>query len=1043
MTTVLENDDEFARNLPRRIIVSASAGSGKTTELTRRMVQFLLSPSLPSNGLRNILAITFTNNAALEMKHRVLETLKRVSLGQRDQLTDLSSLLSYGEEELKQHAAFLVDQLLEEYSDVHIQTIDSFLAKVFRASALEFGLTPDFEIVLSSDQLLREAFENMARDVTPGSASAALFEDLTMLALSTRSGSRKFIWNPYEDLYTTVRGIYGRIMQYASPVRLQDHTRAIRQAAQQVAAEILSLEASILRMRLVPKYLDKAVEAARSMDLQALGTVTVAEVPFKVSGLSSEVRDRAEKATRKIVKRIWKLQAKLLRLAALQHYQSYAAAFSHLEQHLLAVRQERGVVDIAEISRGLARYVQRDVVPEVYYRLGEDLRHFLIDEFQDTAPIQWRSLEPLIENALAERGSLFVVGDTKQSIYMFRGADWRIMQKLQTRSVFPMAPPDVRELKWNYRSGEKIVAFSREVFQKIVPAVSKHEGHMISGLAHFVQDVPPHLKGKGHVEVHFVPRDADAVVPPEKELLLKIIADCRSRGYALREIAVLTPKNQHVVEVSSWLNEQGIEFISHSSLDIRTRKVTSELLSLLRFLDSPVDDLAFVTFLLGDILGRALERAGIVVAAGELRGFVRQWSDIRSSPAPAYRLFRDTYPQIWERYFQRLFALVGYLSLYDLTAEIFKVFTVFDTLPEEEAALVKFLEVVRNMEEGGSNSLKEFLQSSGESSDDGSWDIDVPVDANAVQIMTTHKAKGLGFRVVVALLYDSARPTDPLYVAETSGGVELLHLTKQAENVEGLAELYREKVQREEADLLNQLYVLFTRAQEEMYVLCVEGPKAELSKFLPRSGYEPTDVRPGVQKARATEERHAPLLHDHTSLPMKSEIRTMLAPEETARGEFVHEVLARIEFLDVDLLRQVKEAVDVCKMRSGEAPGCDPESIAGTLQKFLGLAPVREFFSRKEGRQVMNEQEFVDRSGRLFRMDRVVVDTETVTVIDYKTGDDAPGYQAQVVTYMHILQDLFPGKSIRGTLAFVDRLLLKEVGAENTVVPWDEDPWNS
>jgi len=79
----------------------------------------------------------------------------------------------------------------------------------------------------------------------------------------------------------------------------------------------------------------------------------------------------------------------------------------------------------------LSQYINEFKVPEIYFRLGEKIHHFLIDEFQDTSPIQWSNLKLLIENALSENGSLFVVGDTKQAIYSFRGADYRIMNELE------------------------------------------------------------------------------------------------------------------------------------------------------------------------------------------------------------------------------------------------------------------------------------------------------------------------------------------------------------------------------------------------------------------------------------------------------------------------------------------------------------------------------------------------------------------------------------------------------------------------------------
>ena len=101
--------------------------------------------------------------------------------------------------------------------------------------------------------------------------------------------------------------------------------------------------------------------------------------------------------------------------------------------------------------------------------MGDTVFHYLIDEFQDTAPVQWEALKPLLAEALSKQGSVFLVGDTKQSIYAFRSADWRIMKNLMETVVFPSAPPDVRALGINYRSFEQILEFDKTVFQSIVP----------------------------------------------------------------------------------------------------------------------------------------------------------------------------------------------------------------------------------------------------------------------------------------------------------------------------------------------------------------------------------------------------------------------------------------------------------------------------------------------------------------------------------------------------------------------------------------------
>jgi ATP-dependent exoDNAse (exonuclease V) beta subunit len=147
------------------------------------------------------------------------------------------------------------------------------------------------------------------------------------------------------------------------------------------------------------------------------------------------------------------------------------------------------------------------IVPDIYFRLGDRIDHYLIDEFQDTSPIQWTNLRPLIEESLSRGGSFFVVGDTKQAIYGFRDADFRIMKGLEEGwERFPSAEIRVEELRKNYRSGEVLLDFVKRVFQ----SESEYtETAKLSGLNEFHQDVIADNKGAGYVEYVLLDKQAD------------------------------------------------------------------------------------------------------------------------------------------------------------------------------------------------------------------------------------------------------------------------------------------------------------------------------------------------------------------------------------------------------------------------------------------------------------------------------------------------------------------------------------------------------
>ncbi len=620
----------------------------------------------------------------------------------------------------------------------------------------------------------------------------------------------------------------------------------------------------------------------------------------------------------------------------------------------------------------------------MYFYLGDAILHYLIDEFQDTAPIQWEAMKPLFAEALSKKGSLFLVGDTKQSIYAFRHADWRIMKNVMETIVFPSAPPNVKELEINYRSFERILDFNKTVFHDIVPNVVEGKAPHASGLSSFKQQVKEDNEKKGYVEVVVFEKDEEK--EPDRSKILEIVTDCKKRGYRYGDITILTAKNKNVIAVSGWLNSKHIPFISHSSLDIRGQSITGEIIALLSFLDSPIDDLAFTTFLLSGIFHRVLGADGRLLSKEELASFLvqAQKSNHKSS---LYSSFRTHYVDVWKKYFDELFHVVGYLPMYDLVSHIYKQFRLFELAPEEEGTLARFLEVMKNFEETGQNNIKDFLAFAEEEGDDSEWNIAVPRGEDAVSVMTIHKAKGLDNRVIIVLLVDSKQRADNLFIEDNEEGVRLVHITqKDAEYNDALQDLYRERRFERDVDNLNKLYVAFTRAKEEMYVINVKNEWAdEPSKYLPQSGFDPTE-KPKVTKWVEKRELKAELHHSSICQPAEIVSPERLALYERRRGEAIHDVLSRIKFVDTEIKKCISLLVQ--EIAGSWMEPVDAARIQSLVLEFLRLPEIEPFFTEKEGRNILNEQEFVSPDGRLFRMDRIVVDTDSVTVIDFKTGDD-------------------------------------------------------
>jgi ATP-dependent exoDNAse (exonuclease V) beta subunit len=386
-----------------------------------------------------------------------------------------------------------------------------------------------------------------------------------------------------------------------------------------------------------------------------------------------------------------------------------------------------------------------------------------------------------------------------------------------------------------------------------------------------------------------------------------------------------------------------------------------------------------------------------------------------------YTAFREHFAFLWDEYFEHLFNVVGYLPLYDLLSESYKIFDVFRTSPTEEAALVKLLEVVKTFEREGSNTIKDFLEFSDDDSPDEVWKIDVPKNIDALQVMTVHKAKGIEFPVVIVILHDQLIRGSGTILDEDEDSVWLLKVSKQmGENVEILGEMLEREKFKDTVDALNKLYVAFTRAEKEMYVVGVyKKERKEPTRFLPEHGYEPS-AKPVVHAAASKSETVLEPFHHTARKALGVQTYRSIGMQETKRGDFVHRILSHIDYAAADLNAQI----DAVLLRvQGEVRFEHPfDKMNSTLAEFLSDANVHGYFIYKEGRTILREQELTNRYGELYRADRVIVDAARVTVMDFKTGSDENenDYIQQVSNYMAMLGEIYPEKKIDGVIAYVD-----------------------
>ena len=236
--------------LPSATILTASAGAGKTYALTHRYVQILLSNKIPHNALQNVLAITFTNNAASEMKQRILTLLKLAAFGDGNTLHELGDRLSLEHADIQSKSTRLIDEILDNFSDFQVKTVDSFMSTVFKSSSLEYGYHPDYEILLGADRIFDLAFDIFSKNVKENTTEAGVVENIIELITENRKAESNFVWNPYRDIAGQVKKIYTAIAGQTKPLSSRNSSVDSVALREQIKLQALKVETLIKKFGL-------------------------------------------------------------------------------------------------------------------------------------------------------------------------------------------------------------------------------------------------------------------------------------------------------------------------------------------------------------------------------------------------------------------------------------------------------------------------------------------------------------------------------------------------------------------------------------------------------------------------------------------------------------------------------------------------------------------------------------------------------------------------------------------------------------------------
>jgi ATP-dependent helicase/nuclease subunit A len=807
-------------------IYKSSAGSGKTFTLVKEYLKLCLS--IPDR-FRYVVAITFTIASAAEMKDRILRALKELSEGKAEDLRD--QLIAEGISPLKlANAPLLLEKILFNYSLFNIRTIDSFFQKIIRSFNRELDIPSDFEVYINSDEALDYTVDQfLSRSREQPDIHRLLIDYIREKISSSQS------WNIRSDLYRISKELLkdkAHKLPETDLLEIQEYIKTLKKLIRDFESEMDAIAKGFLFQMeayglMVDDFKNKK-SGVLSFILKSRKEIRKYEPNIRfVDGLNdpTEWYTKTSPNARLIEEAMLSsLLPQSIRLyeTYLNHYKRYTSAreilktiytfsvYEELNKMLQEYRNEKNVLLIADFTRLLSDHISNENLEFVYSKIGNRYDHYLIDEFQDTSALQWLSLKPLIENAVSQGAGCLIVGDSKQAIYRWRGGSIELIEKQVIEIDFP-AHSEKHQLNRNFRSRPTIVDFNNLFFKK-VSALFSGDSAEYSLMQQIFEDseqqsITDTLQG-GFAEVNFINKDGrtkETFLEPARRIMLEQIRKCIDDGYTFEDITVLVRDKKSAGDIAGFLNNENFPFITQDSLNLDHSPVVRFLLSLLNYLDHPMDDL-----ILSEVLFLYVSYFYPEGAAED-------------AASKVYLNFHSSKTILPYKFLGNIEKLCM-MQVYEIVEELVHMFS----LDVPDAYLQRFQDAVLEFslkEKGGIRSFLEWWKK-------GKFTVVLPENQDAIRIMTIHKAKGLEFPVVIIPFADwefSSGPSDIIWVKpeeEPFNEISYLPVSYTA----GLKDsIFAEDYQREEAltaiDNLNLLYVAFTRAKHRLYVNTVKVKK--------------------------------------------------------------------------------------------------------------------------------------------------------------------------------------------------------------------------
>lgn len=1036
-------------------VYNASAGSGKTFSLVKEYLKIVLRSHNPDQ-FQHILAITFTNKAANEMKARIVKNLRQfadesILSNPTDMFLKIAEETKLDTQTIHQKAQKVLQQILTKYGSFSVSTIDSFTHKLIRSFAFDLGLPLNSEVELKSKILLDLAVEQLI-------AQIGIEEELTdfLIDYALQNIEDNKSWDFSEIIKENAKVLLNesdRIhFQQTTHFDLQQFktlSKKLFKQQKKLENQFKSLGETGLKLMIengvesnfnnsdLPNYFKKLIDfksGQNTINFEGRLGKNIATGILYSKSLSTEKMAVIDGIANQLIaiyeqsKQLFEQEHPnyILVMLVSKNISAYAV-LNHLNKELQQLKVDKNLLLSAEFNQLISDEIKDQPAPFIYEKLGSKFRHYFIDEMQDTSALQWQNLIPLIENALSqEGGSLMLVGDAKQSIYRWRGGKTEQFITLTTEEILDGSNPfmiekNIQYLETNYRSFKTVVHFNNDFFSHIAPYLT-NENHQNLFL-NTVNQLVKNQNDGGYVQVSFVEKeedDEDNVEPYLRKI--KSILDDLDPNFNKNEVCILVRKNKQGVAVANYLINEGIQVVSSESLLIANSEKVDFIINLLTYLHQPLNQP--IQFRVASFL---YQHIGITTS---FHDFVKPLINLN---------LNAFFKKLTNFYIDFNSTLFFQKSLYEAVEYLIQVFRL---APNSDAYIQYFLDFVLDFQSKEMNNLQGFLTE---------WELQkkdlsiiAPENIDAVRIMTVHKAKGLEFPIVI-FPFDleirkeiKGQTWIPSLPESYFDGLPTMKvpMSQQLLKIGVLGEqLYSERQDELALDNFNLLYVAFTRAIEQLYVISeVKKDKKEKDEIkyysdLLKSYLKNADASTPIDAQTIFESGNPKKwisATNKTVLTSDNQVKTILQKqyigaslsekqvnivtttskfwgtslqEATIYGNKIHQLLAQINTED-DIETALKFS-----QNSGLIGLDEKDIIENQLKQIINHPKLTAYY--QHNLTIFNEREILTETGEIIIPDRIVINHQNkATIIDYKTGKELEEHQNQLNNYAFYVQKM-------------------------------------